>query len=368
MFLMVLCEEVNAATLTWVWDQVSDKKASIGSNWSGDVAPVDGDSVIFNGTSSDDCTWDLTVTLVSFTTTSEYTGEITQRSDKILTIAKFFIWTYGAEDNDHLASNKDNWSRGEVPQIGDVVIFNDTSLDDCTWDIDATPFKFNMSSSYTGTVTVTEANGLVIPGNLQVDSGTLKLLSKNLVVGGDLQVDGGTLNHSLKDLDVDGDLSIGANGTISATGSEIYVAGDWKNEGTFNAGESRVFLDGANQTIYGDTTFHYLEKTVDYADTLKFEAGSVQTITFGIHLEGASEQNPLNLRSTEDSQPYYYYICAPKNENNYIINYDVQYMRFNHDDKCYPYNSEIIALYGVSSGGNYGIDFIEEGQGGTCQP
>jgi hypothetical protein len=240
MFLMVLCEGVNAATLTWTGS--TDNLASTPGNWSGVVpprAPVDGDNVIFNSGSTD-CDWDLTVTLVSFTTTSEYDGKITQRLDKILTIAKVFIWTNG--DNDNLASNADNWSRNEAPQTGDVVIFNDTSSDDCTWDIDATPFKFNMSSSYTGTVTV-DKNDLVIPGNLQVDGGTLKLF--------------------LKDLDVDGDLSIGTNGTINATKSEITVAGDWKNEGSFNANTSPVFLDGANQTIYGDTTFFWLEKTVD---------------------------------------------------------------------------------------------------------
>jgi hypothetical protein len=415
MFLMVLCEGVNAATLTWTGS--TDNLASTPNNWSGVVplrAPVDGDSVIFD--SGDiDCEWDLTVTLVSFTTWG-YTGKIIQRPDKILTIAKVFIWT-GAASNS--AADRDNWSRGELPQTGDAVIFNETSAENynnCTWDIDVSPFDFGMRSSYTGTVT--EANGLAIPGNLRVDGGTLDLNDKDLDVDGDLSIGtngtidatsstitvagdwknegtfdagtssvilngadqtfysnatfhdlektDGTLNLNYKDLDVDGDLSIGTNGTINATSSTITVAGDWKNEGTFDADTSKVVLDGTNQTVYGNTTFHHLEKTVDYAYTLRFEEGSIQKITFFISLRSTgTPENQLQIRSTVDDSPYY--ICAPKSANNYIWNSNVRDMRGFHPSECPEEESEIRAVYGTDSGGNDGIDFIGEGQGGTCQ-
>lgn len=345
-FLTVLCEGVNAATRTWDGEGATPK-ASNNLNWSDNTVPVDGDSVIFDGTSSDDCDWDLSVTLVSFTTTTEYEGEITQRPDEKLIIAeKVFIWTATANGD---ASDGNNWSQSAAPQTGDAVVFNRTSSYDCTWDLNVSPFDISMRSLYDGTVKVKQAYSLATQGSLRVDDGTLDLNNE--------------------DLDVEGDLIIGSDGTINATRSEIRVAGDWKNKGTFIAGTSRVFLDGVNQTIYGDTTFFWLEKTVDYADTLKFEAGSVQTITFRIFLRGLPEpENRLRLRSTDEgSENPQYYICTPV-YNNYIEDCDVKHMVVDDETKCSQV-SEIQAVDSTNSGGNSGIDFLVEGEGieqGIC--
>jgi hypothetical protein len=274
MFLMVLCEGVNAADLTWTGGG-SDNLASNPANWSGGAAPRDGDSVIFDGTSSKDCTWDLTVKLALLTQRFAYTGKVTKTSGIRLTVAKDFIWTGGGGDN--LASNPANWSKSAVPADGSRVIFDNTSPENCIWDINAAPALFDMSSSYSGAVTLNAA----------------------LAISGNLRVEGGYLNLNNKDLDVDGYLYIGPGGTIDATSSTITVAGDWENRGSFIAGSSTVVLAGANQTIYGNTDFFNLIKITLYTDTLYFEAGSTQTIAGNLILRGEAG-NLLSLRSTVD--------------------------------------------------------------------
>ena len=44
-------------------------------------------------------------------------------------------WTGAVDD---LASNSANWSGGLVPEWGDDVVFDGTSTNNCTWDIDVT--------------------------------------------------------------------------------------------------------------------------------------------------------------------------------------------------------------------------------------
>lgn len=67
------------ATLTWV--AAAAGLASDGLNWSGGVAPMAGDVVVFDSTSINNCSWDLdalAVTVHSLTLATGYTGEVTQ--------------------------------------------------------------------------------------------------------------------------------------------------------------------------------------------------------------------------------------------------------------------------------------------------
>jgi hypothetical protein len=164
------------------------------------------------------------------------------------------IWTGGGTDN--LASNPDNWSRSIVPQNGDDVAFDSTSTKDCAWDISVAPTIFSLNSGYTGTVTLN--TDLEITGNLTITEGALNLNDKNL--------------------NVDGYIRINSNGNLYTTSSTITLKGDWINRGNFVSGTSTVMLNGTNQTIYGNNTFYNLIKAVTSADTLYFEAGSIQTI------------------------------------------------------------------------------------------
>jgi hypothetical protein len=271
-----LASNYSSTAVTWTGEG-DDNFASNPENWSGGEVPQNGVDVVFDSLSKD-CEWNLTVNIASLTINSGYTSKITLSSGSNLTIVKTRRWTGGAQD-DERASKPDNWSDNTAPQNGDYVVFDSTSQKNCTWDIDIKPDFLSMTG-YTGTIT----------------------LNKSLAINGSLTINSGTLNLNNKNLDVDGYLLIGLNGTLDATSSPIVtitVKGNWANYGNFIHGLSTVILAGTNQTIYGDTTFYNLIKTVSSADTLYFEAGRTQTILSVLILQGASD-NLLFLRSSEE--------------------------------------------------------------------
>ena len=66
------------AGTTRTWNAAgSGAAASEGGNWLPSGAPADGDSVVFDGTSVADCTWDLAVTLAAWQQTAAYSGAVT---------------------------------------------------------------------------------------------------------------------------------------------------------------------------------------------------------------------------------------------------------------------------------------------------
>ncbi len=99
-----------------------------------------------------------------------------------------------------------------------------------------------------------------------------------------------------------GTLTLGGNftqsgGTFSAP-TTLNVPGSFSHSGgTFMHNSGTVALTGANQSVFGSTTFSDLTKTVSNADTLTFEAGSTQTIAGVLILTGTSGQL-LSLRSS----------------------------------------------------------------------
>jgi len=88
--LVFLSEKVIAANVTWTGSG-TDNLASNPANWSGNTKPQYGDNVVFDGTSTKDCTWDLTVSLASLSINTGYTGKVTLSSSSTLTIAKNFV-------------------------------------------------------------------------------------------------------------------------------------------------------------------------------------------------------------------------------------------------------------------------------------
>ena len=88
------------------------------------------------------------------------------------------IWTGGGADT--LASDAANWSGSSVPYNGDDVIFDDTSVKDCDWDIDVPIHSIRMNSGYTGTVTVDSS--LTISDDLIISDG--KLITGNAIIFG----------------------------------------------------------------------------------------------------------------------------------------------------------------------------------------
>lgn len=86
-------QHAMGAPITWT-NGGSDGKASNPNNWSSSITPQDGDEVLFDGTSTDNCEWDLTVTLSGMSITAGYTGTV-NLSSELLTIAESSIWIGG---------------------------------------------------------------------------------------------------------------------------------------------------------------------------------------------------------------------------------------------------------------------------------
>lgn len=270
-----------------------------------------------------------------------------------------------------IASNPANWSGGAIPQNGDDVVFNNTSTQNCTWNINPSLKFFSFNSGYTGTVSL--SSNLTVTGNVKIVYGALNAGSATITVGGDWYYFSGAstplgdinkdgvidisdvilvLRIALKidliqpcsDINKDGfvdisdviltlRMSLGLDSTKACTG------------GLFNPGTSTVVFDGTNQTIYGSTTFYNLTKTVTSADTLYFEAGSTQTIANSLKLQGASS-NLLALRSTMDGS--YWYIDPQGTRNTSFV--DIK-------DLYNLSSTNIDAPDSVNSGNNSNVNF-----------
>ena len=129
---------------------------------------------------------------------------------------------------------------------------------------------------------------------------TYTLGNGNTIINGDLAIDysnNPTLVVGNQTLTVLGNISIGflgsASGLISVTAGTIYVGGDWTKYDKafvgFSPGTGTVILiTNKTSTISGSTNFYNL--TIDAsseAKTVRFAAGSTQTISGTLTLKGA---------------------------------------------------------------------------------
>lgn len=92
-------------------------------------------------------------------------------------------------------------------------------------------------------------------------------------------------------------------GTLKPEANTVTLSGSWikKSIGTFTFATSTVVMNGSQQLLSGSTTFKNFTKSVTAADTLTFNAGSTQTFTGALVLNGA-ENALLKLRSTDGTQ------------------------------------------------------------------
>lgn len=116
------------------------------------------------------------------------------------------IW-YQTSGN--LASTDANWLAGSCPVVGDDVLFNDTSVASCTWDLATTLSNFTVAIGYTGTITATSG------------------------------------------FSITGDFVPCFIGTTFVAGSYTFTCGgNWDSSaGTFTAGTSLIVLSGASKTL-----------------------------------------------------------------------------------------------------------------------
>jgi hypothetical protein len=198
-----------------------------------------------------------------------------------------------------------NWSGNTVPLSTDTVVFDGTNYNNpCSINVTAVAGNIVVNSSYTSTITNSN-NTLSVSGNWTQNGGTFTSGTGSIVNfnGGTSQTfNGSTASETFYNL------TIGSGTTLSAgTVTNINVAGNWTNNGTFTPGTGTVTLNGTGQSILGtgSNTFYNLTKTVTTTDTLTFAASSTQTIATNgtLTLNGASGQL-LALRSSSSGTQY----------------------------------------------------------------
>ncbi len=137
-------------------------------------------------------------------------------------------------------------------------------------------------------------------GSYALNGGTLDLGCTDLIVAGTVSVDSGSVTGIRN-------VVIAPGGSLSATSGTLSLSGAWSNSGTFSAGAGSVnFVDLAGcapsgGTISGNTTFSQLSFTTSVGKTYLFAAGSTQTISQQLTIQGAPGL-PLVWRSTTAGQ------------------------------------------------------------------
>lgn len=249
--------------------------------------------------------------------------------------------TWNGDGSDSSASNQNNWSPVRVPTDRDRVIFDNTSVNDCDWNITRTFTSITVTSGYTGKITLPSTQTLTVSknynwtggggnnkasnadnwlfdvtpingSNIVIDNSADNIvwdadmtmspddytlgagytgivnLQTGITTSGNFTIESGTLRSNNEALNIDGYIWIQSGGTLYGTGSPISLKGDWANSGNFIRGTSTVKFNGYDQIISGSTTFYDLElnptSIVKLADTTRTARDlTVKTGTFDLN-------------------------------------------------------------------------------------
>jgi hypothetical protein len=170
--------------------------------------------------------------------------------------------------------------------------------------------KYNTGGTYNrnGEWLPGATSGAGYPTHVQLSNNTtLDLVNASnspYQMAGDLTIDiGSTMQLSLSGLTnpltIFGSVNNDGTFTLANTaGGDVNVGGNWNNNGAFNNNGRTVNLNGSiGQAISGNSNFFNLTKNTAVAQTLTFAAGSTQTVTNLLTLNGAAG-NLLSLRSS----------------------------------------------------------------------
>jgi lysophospholipase L1-like esterase len=185
------------------------------------------------------------------------------------------------------ASTAENWSKGTAPATDENIIFDDSSVQNCSWDIASTtavPMSINTCLGYTGTVT--QATGIAMgvgAGQLAATGGTFTAKAGKTVTcaGNVTKTAGGTITTDVFELVMTGAgktitlnegvvfraLTISGSTTLTVTGTPscavgLTVTGTFVNNSTSLTANFGVTYSNTG-TINGTGILKYLVKTAD---------------------------------------------------------------------------------------------------------
>ena len=147
--------------------------------------------------------------------------------------------------------------------------------------------------------------GLNVGAGAAVDlgNGRVDLNCLNFEAAGQFTLGGGTVTGA-------NIINILTTGEVNGGNGSIRLAGDWINAGAFLPGQGSVTIeDGcANSTsaLSGDNDFAGFSASTTTGKTLQLEAGSLQTFSGVMNLQGVAPENRLKIRSSSEGQPVYF--------------------------------------------------------------
>ncbi len=265
-----------------------DNNWSTGANWTGSSAPTSTDTVIFDGTSSKNCTIDVNPTVLKIEINSGYTGTINGGSTTITDNGAFTIadGTFISTSGTMTIKGDFTNSGGTFTHNNGTVVFSTNSLTIGGSNTTFNNLTFTNTSSNT-TFTISTGITLTVEGNLlesgsqnlYINTGTIEVkghitLSNNGTGGGDAWIKAiGTADQTLTGSGyinrsplVNFEINKPSGGTLTLSDT-ILVMGDWKHTaGTVSTGTSNVIFSsqGTPSTfnitcLSGGSTFYDVE-------------------------------------------------------------------------------------------------------------
>ena len=268
---------------TRTWSAAVDGVASLGANWSGATAPTTGDSVIFDGTSIKNCTWDITANMGDVTVNSAYTGTVTQTSAFNVTDAtgtRIFTFNGGVwNSNGQTVSVRQFDASGTATKTlscgasawtcGTLLNLSGSSL---TFTPSTSVFTMNNAGTLTPHASTAFA-GLTLDGT---NGGTLTL-GNNVTITGTF-----TMQNSVT---IAGNFIIHAQGNISRDNTTASISGSPTL--TIDGGANQTWSDNATGTMRLPVTINKSGNTLTLSGTINLYNGPF-TYTAGTVSAGTS--------------------------------------------------------------------------------
>ena len=273
-------------------------------NWSPDVVPAAGDTVVIPSAPSNQPVFSTNVNVGNLTIQS---GASVNISGFNITVTSAFVndGTLELHGNETVTLTQDITDPGTFEYLGDGTS-NPITIINFPGASSYYNLLINDTNPTKNTFVTAPTTNLTVANNVTVTSGTMDISanSDTLTLAGTLLVNGanGTLTATNGNIAANGAVSITA-GTLTApgTGKNFTVSGNFTHTGgTFNNSSGTVTLNGGNQSVLGTTVFYNLTKTVTAPEALTFDAtgGALQTITNNLTLGGNSLVNLLTINST----------------------------------------------------------------------
>jgi len=230
---------IQGADITWDGGG-GDNNWSTGANWSTDSVPGSSDNVIFDNTSSKDCTIDSSVTVEDFTISSGYGGTISGGSSTI-------------DIN------------GDLLQAGGTFTSTSGTLDISeNWTISSGTFNHN-----SGTVEISTPASSIDIGSTTLNNLVFDMSSYSLSLGGDIDVDGSLTVTYIGGM-TGGDIQVAGN--VTTTDSSFSSSDDSCID--FNGGDAQTLdANGGTGQLCGVKINKSGESTLTISDTITINGG-----------------------------------------------------------------------------------------------